>query len=171
MVATWAGVSGERASIPQIGGPQHGGQRVAAAGPLGLHRAPGCQQDQPCFPEALGSGTDEFGRGCSKKGPGSGDGIDRVRLALDVPVCRRGGLASQMATRWITLRQISNESRGTTGEKWTASYQAIGVGRLLPGAQGGQIVYESPGGSDMNGVTHGGPESSLPTNAWLVTIH
>lgn len=58
----------------------------------------------------------------------------------------------------ITLRQITNGTRSTTGAKRTAFYQAIGVGRLLPGPPGGQAVYKTPqGGSDMKGVTPGGP--------------
>jgi hypothetical protein len=44
----------------------------------------------------------------------------------------------------ITLRQISNESRSTTGAKRTAFYQAIVVGRLLPGPPCGQGIYKTP---------------------------
>lgn len=85
-------------------------------------------------------------------------------------------LLSEMSDRnqpgGITPRQISNGLRSTTGATRTAFYKAIGVGRLLPGPPGGQVVYKTPqGGSDMKGVTPGGPGSSLPTNLGLVTTH
>jgi len=91
----------------QIEGPQQGGQCVAGAGPLGVHRAPGCQQDPKCFPEALGPGTDEFGRGRSQDGSGGGDGIDRIGFALGVPGLppRRSGLANGEALNLEQARQ------------------------------------------------------------------
>lgn len=66
----------------QIEGPQQGGQRVARTGALGVHRAPPGQKDPQCFPETLGPGADEFGRGRSQDGPGGADSVDRIGFAV-----------------------------------------------------------------------------------------
>lgn len=91
----------------QIEGPQQGGQRVARTGALGVHRAPRGQKDPQCFPETLGPGADEFGRGASQDGPGGGDSVDRIGFAVGATGLPpgRAGLTNSEALHLEQARQ------------------------------------------------------------------